>query len=592
MGVNRERSIRVAKPVKVYSVFRRCRRAGLGKEGGDVHFFTYASVLGMRALAILASYSSCNNNNSKAKRAATCTGIVFFSLAEILCAAGVAATMKFRIGLPKKRKVKKERAVLGDQAGVVVAPTSEGTSSQETGCQPPFPTRPSGSHGLQVSSAKFQLGGLKLLGGQKKKERVVSDEAVASSTSITDPVETYTPSEGPASAETESLVGEELMNVRVTIYSLSGIARRTKPMKTKKSKKALSRAASAATSKSNSAAFVPTTAVVSLKHGHSDSGFAMQTFLPSTEFRSRGSKTKGGVDQCTAYWRGDDCAALLNTEEVVEGVSSTFEMTRAMKREGFRSDTKVGQVSLYSHQRIDVNVSIGKGTELIPLGVASIVICGEEEGETVSNVPVKSGTQDELKGQKRTGPKKKKSRKAFKDDPFVYDLGENATLRVGIQVNPKQVHLQETTQKRGGCSTDDPTTILELNDSNLLLDELKMTEDDDDNVGEEEEEEDYGDSRSVSTGEATTSPNFFSVFLCGSLPACFGASMDESRADVAPLTAPTLPFEPKEHTVYGNRTTMTEARILPLDLLSDVSSNTFETEDYTDFEGDQSVNGG
>jgi hypothetical protein len=151
-------------------------------------------------------------------------------------------------------------------------------------------------------------------------------------------------------------------------------------------------------------------------------------------------------------------------------------MTLTMRREGYYSDMNARQALLYSHKRLDVRADIGKGKERIPLGVASIVVCGEEEGEVISNVAVKAVKQDDQSHRAAfVGPKRKKIM-SFDDDSFIYDLDESTTLRVGLQVIPRQNERIEPPKIHCGENLTDAKTILKLSDENFLLEKLKTNE--------------------------------------------------------------------------------------------------------------------
>jgi len=245
---------------------------------------------------------------------------------------------------------------------------------------------------------------------------------------------------------------------------------------------------------------------------------------------------------------------------------STLEMTLTMKPQAFRSDMNIRQALMYSHERIDVNVSVGKGKELIPLGVASIIVSGEEEGEIVSNVPVKCAKQDNRN--EKLGVKG--YTKSFMDDPFVYCLDENTTLRIGLQVFPKQLQQKRRTESRDDYPAEkDESAILELNDENSLLEKPKAIE----------ERDELNEVCTAKTTETMVpeeaQKGIFAGFLCEGIFECFDPSTEDG----------TLPNDTNStNQQLMSRKTTTEAHILPLNQLSDVTSKTFETwELATDF---------
>ena len=76
--------------------------------------------------------------------------------------------------------------------------------------------------------------------------------------------------------------------------------------------------------------------------------------------------------------------------EEQNGQPSTFQLLRVMKHQAYRAGTKIGQVSGYIHETIELCVFAGRSKELVPLGITSLVITGDEDGEveTSTNGPV------------------------------------------------------------------------------------------------------------------------------------------------------------------------------------------------------------
>jgi hypothetical protein len=319
-------------------------------------------------------------------------------------------------------------------------------------------------------------------------------------------------------AEDDSGITSELMHVQVTIYSLEGLVRHTEKEKGRTKKKILTNRASghgktigtacgARSSANGPSSGVPTTAVVSVTD--LSSGFALQTFMPSMELKIQAPTEVEDIVRCSAYWRDDGSAALLGFGDSEEPSSSTFELTRVMKRETFRPGTKIGLVSHYVHERLDLDVYIGKGKERIPLGVASIAISGDEEREVITNVPVRALLSE---GDRR----EKKIHKHFMDDPnmFIFNLDANATLRVGTRVFPQR--LQDQIEKRKqkfnrACYIGEPAAnamIIELTDENSLIAQLKLTED----------KGVLFTSDSISDATESPEKSGFGGFFCGALP--------------------------------------------------------------------------
>ena len=123
-----------------------------------------------------------------------------------------------------------------------------------------------------------------------------------------------------------------------------------------------------------------------------------------------------------------------------------------MKQEAFVPGAAVG--STYVHEKVELNINLSRGTELIRLGTASLVISGEEEGEILINVPAKAFVHKS----KNMNKKKFKKGKAIKSNKYGYfandltrrySLEENATLRVGIRVIPQDtLDIAEAREKK------------------------------------------------------------------------------------------------------------------------------------------------
>ena len=273
----------------------------------------------------------------------------------------------------------------------------------------------------------------------------------------------------------------ELMNVTIVVYRLSGIVCEKEVISTKKKRskfilakdkfpettKMLDNSArsgrssirrglySGSTMSSTNASAsaeeinplenpnAPTTAVVSYQKNALGSHTALETFLPSVPLHHP-SSSQGCNFRYAATWPSEQqsSAVVERNEKAIE--MSSFKLTRCMKQGMFVPGAgAVG--SNYVHETLELKLNLSRGTELIRLGTASLVISGEEEGEVQINIPAKPIVQNPKKTNKnrfKNGTKwKAKSNKYgyFGDDPTRrYYLDENATLRVGIQVIPEQ----------------------------------------------------------------------------------------------------------------------------------------------------------
>jgi hypothetical protein len=376
----------------------------------------------------------------------------------------------------------------------------------------------------------------------------------------------------------------ELMDVAITVYGLSGIICRTvDPKKRAKifSKKGgrtqISEASpprpsvhSLGFNESGNATLtndpkgdnredgsVPTTAIVSFRRNAFSSDTALESFMPSLPL-TKPMSGFGNTVRYMASWPAGECSALLETDP--QGIS-TIKMTRVMKREKYRPETKIGQVSGFVHETIDLGVCLGRGGELVHLGTVSFAITGDEEGEIVTNIPVKSLTLPHATAKRKSSKKKRSKISSFPHDSSrSYLLDDNATLRVGVRVLPQ--HTIKTAEdnadqqkiKRERSLEDilkglfDENLILELHDEYALLDGLVA------NQNEKLERE---------QNAVETPQGIFPGFFCGALMCSAPASSTKAKKVVDKAAAAA---------VASKKTS--EAVVLPLTLMSTVSEST------------------
>jgi hypothetical protein len=241
----------------------------------------------------------------------------------------------------------------------------------------------------------------------------------------------------------------DLMQVRITVYSLSGILR-TIPKKDRKKRHSFCGRKSSKSIKA-SANFVdtlrdapPVTAVVSCMRNVNGSSNSIETFLPSTPFESD-ETVLGNTSRLMATWPAANSNILLETEPADQ---STFTLIRVMKHEPYRRGTRANHISYYIPETIDLRISIGCGKSLCFIGIASFVITGDEEGEVTMNIPAKRVPDDEhpqTKGHSSASSRSKGSDKAAPsgyEPTKCYKLDENATLKVGVQVLPQNEYFE------------------------------------------------------------------------------------------------------------------------------------------------------
>jgi hypothetical protein len=142
---------------------------------------------------------------------------------------------------------------------------------------------------------------------------------------------------------------------------------------------------------------------------------------------------------------------FLREQGEVEQVSS-FTFLRVMMREGIDLGEGMQEstmISKYVHETIDIEINLSRGKEIIPLGVATLAITGDEEGPTQMSLPARPivfkgkkavlGNSADLKRRKNKLFKKKIMRASFKSDPKrTFFLDENATLCVTVMIAPQE----------------------------------------------------------------------------------------------------------------------------------------------------------
>jgi hypothetical protein len=179
----------------------------------------------------------------------------------------------------------------------------------------------------------------------------------------------------------------------------------------------------------------PTTAVVSSTRNDPSSNTPMETFCPSLPLHrlSRGDPHR---IRYNARWHMD--APVMG-----EDSNPSFKILRMMNQQQFLPTTSVADVSTYEHEQVELCVFVGRGREMIPIGVVSFVVTGDEETETILNLPIKPPVVGSVLHKRHFQPahsKRKKGPKDFFDsDPnHCFKLGRNAILRIGVRAFPQR----------------------------------------------------------------------------------------------------------------------------------------------------------
>jgi hypothetical protein len=259
----------------------------------------------------------------------------------------------------------------------------------------------------------------------------------------------------------------ELMHVTVTIHGLTGllsdrssIKRRAMHVLTPRSKKShdiftegtASSSLSSSSLKTRSYADmgkIPTLVVATFGRNVTSSDTSIKTHLPSQPL-GQATSSFGSVNRYVAQWQQPKPTVLLEEGEM-DGTSS-FTFLRVMMRETIELGEEVqanSASSKYVHETIDIEINLLRGQEIIPIGIASLAITGDEEGTIQMSLPAKplvfKGKKAVLSNSaylKKGGKgifKKKLKRASFPSDPNrTFFLDENAILSVSVKSTPQE----------------------------------------------------------------------------------------------------------------------------------------------------------
>jgi len=253
----------------------------------------------------------------------------------------------------------------------------------------------------------------------------------------------------------------ELMNVTVVIYRVTGIVcEQVSPPKRRskfgnRDKGEASKVGGSTMGDLNSAmatdtdescstsdhTWPTTTAVVSYRKKTYSSQTSLETFLPSIPI-STPSRYSGMEYRFLASWPSEqpviDESAIARSSVVV---------ARCMKQETYVPGVTMG--SNYVHEAIELKVHLSRGTEILRLGTATVVVNGEEEGERMIVIPVQPTESMTKYGKKRPKAKLKKYGYFSKDKSRRYYLDENAAIKVGVRIFPQaSVEEKERNENR------------------------------------------------------------------------------------------------------------------------------------------------
>lgn len=282
----------------------------------------------------------------------------------------------------------------------------------------------------------------------------------------------------------------EMMDVSVTVLGLSGIT--SEAVKTKKStgrggmnggsshgggpprSRSGSRntigASSSSGEYSHSESDIPVTAVASFFKNVTSNKTSIGTHLPSLAL-GMPTSSFGNTSRYMASWPSPASASSRPTTIGGGGGigNASFKFSRVMRRhavdgswdgEDDIAEGAGGGNGVFAHETMDILVGLARGSDMIPLGVATLVITGEEMGEVQVNLPVKTGSDalasmmNAVNLRKKKGSKKgnkskmfqalakgaKNSKKGafFKVAPGArYRLDDTAALRLVVKAQPR-----------------------------------------------------------------------------------------------------------------------------------------------------------
>lgn len=322
----------------------------------------------------------------------------------------------------------------------------------------------------------------------------------------------------------------ELMNIKIIVYGLTGLVCEEEPSKKKLkfSKKQMIFPKTFArrdikplnsyditdvdynVESRGKKALDITTAVVSCQKNGASNDISFETFLPSLPLGNPVATSLNKVNY-DAAWTSEQ--SILQQDDGAKD-RSAFAVTRCMKQATFKPG--VGARSNYCHQTIELAININRGTELIRLGTASIVVNGEEEGEVEMNVTT---TPFLFKSKKL---KKKKSKYGYfsNDSSKRFYLDKNSVLKVGVQVVPEDaMRFAREKEKKKEKNESVLNELLEQDQFKTLLEEMSNNDLNGETMQNKGLLNDQMEKDSDGIPEHRGRTNAFPPYvLCGSLP--------------------------------------------------------------------------
>uniref|UniRef100_A0A7S3DM83 Uncharacterized protein n=1 Tax=Entomoneis paludosa TaxID=265537 RepID=A0A7S3DM83_9STRA len=129
----------------------------------------------------------------------------------------------------------------------------------------------------------------------------------------------------------------------------------------------------------------------------------------------------------------------------------------------------MAKVSTHVHETVELCIFVGRGQELIPLGICSFVITGDEEDEVIHNAPVRVPSPGTSTFERHFAPTRKQKRKNWKpcfsnNRLQHYGLDGNANIQLGVRVIPQRTLAAAIQRRENEKAMDDIVFNQVLND--------------------------------------------------------------------------------------------------------------------------------
>jgi hypothetical protein len=259
-------------------------------------------------------------------------------------------------------------------------------------------------------------------------------------------------------------IGFRMMDVSVAILGLTDIVSEIKASKhvQKKFKDKRQSADKLTTSASSTSSTfstgdvddgIPVKAVISFFKHVNSSQTAIASHLPSLNLQYT-EVYKDGLRQLQAIWPNDF--------DPLGNELSTFKFTRAMQieNEGHRTNRyRSMDTPMLIPERVQLKISLNRGSEMITVGYATLVISGDEAQDVQVNLPISLERVEENDMSTKWKNKRIIKPAAFSNDPLKrhYSLNGQSRLKVLLRVTPADKKLP-----RGNASSLDIPEIVSL----------------------------------------------------------------------------------------------------------------------------------